>query len=198
MKHTNAVERFWQSNTSIPYKAASWPTTTDRPKLKVYPWTASASLGLSTQRQAQPIATFRCGSSFSQLISATPRVLREILVRLCAKTEVVSSGEGSGVAHDRELAYCNVKLFRDHGAERKLSNDVERVRKSIDKLEQQVSRADMAGRLVKRKHGSIPSAATKGNYRQMKQPKQKRKFSTESDDKAPEKLSLEDDIPSNL
>ncbi|KAJ5366683.1 hypothetical protein N7541_000624 [Penicillium brevicompactum] len=42
-----------------------------------------------------------------------------------------------------ELVYCNVRLLRDHGAERKASNDVEHAKKTIDKLQQQVSQIEV-------------------------------------------------------
>ena len=51
--------------------------------------------------------------------------VKGIPVRLCAKTELLTNVPGSPDASAQaELCYCKVKLFRDHGAERKLSNDV--------------------------------------------------------------------------
>lgn len=68
--------------------------------------------------------------------------VKGIPVRLCAKTSLLSS-EGSPAADAQpEICYCKVKLFRDHGAERKLSNDVAHVKKTIDKLKQQISQAE--------------------------------------------------------
>ncbi|KAF3053480.1 hypothetical protein E8E11_010012 [Didymella keratinophila] len=69
--------------------------------------------------------------------------VKGIPVRLCAKTELVS--EVTGSPSDKtvgELCYCKVKLFRDHGAERKLSNDVAHVKKTIDKLKQQIAQVE--------------------------------------------------------
>lgn len=58
-------------------------------------------------------------------------------VRLCAKTQQLSSESvGPTVHRNAELCYCKVKLFRDHGAERKLHNDIAHVKKTIDKLTQ--------------------------------------------------------------
>lgn len=48
-----------------------------------------------------------------------------------------------GTTRDMELVYCNVRLLRDHGAERKASNDVEHAKKTIDKLQQQVSQIEV-------------------------------------------------------
>lgn len=57
-------------------------------------------------------------------------------VRLCAKTEQISEHVGPTIHRNGELCYCKVKLFRDHGAERKLHNDIAHVKKTIDKLTQ--------------------------------------------------------------
>ncbi|KAJ5337409.1 CP2 transcription factor [Penicillium brevicompactum] len=88
--------------------------------------------------------------------------VKGIPVRLCATTELLSPGEELDVTRDMELAYCKVKLFRDHGAERKRSNDVDHVKKTIEKLKQQVSQAEMGGGFVMRKRGNNASATTKG------------------------------------
>lgn len=71
-----------------------------------------------------------------------------IPVRLCVKTEMQLLG-ASGIA-DRmeehiwtaETCYCKVKLFRDHGAERKLSSDIAHVKKSIEKVEEEIADAE--------------------------------------------------------
>ena len=97
-----------------------------------------------------------------------------------------------------ELGYCNVKLFRDHGAERKLSDDVEHVKKTIDKLKQQVSQAKMGGGFAKHKRGNNASVPAKGTDRPMKQSKHKRTWSMGSDNGPPENTSWEDDLQSKL
>ncbi|KAJ3542274.1 hypothetical protein NM208_g4189 [Fusarium decemcellulare] len=52
-----------------------------------------------------------------------------------------------------EICFCKIKLFRDHGAERKLSNDITHVEKSIGKLEQRPAQAESGLRhFGKRKH----------------------------------------------
>ncbi|KAH7157165.1 CP2 transcription factor-domain-containing protein [Dactylonectria macrodidyma] len=69
--------------------------------------------------------------------------VKGIPVRLCAKTSPVTSDGLSPTADAKpEICFCKVKLFRDHGAERKLSNDVAHVKKSIDKLKQQIAPAE--------------------------------------------------------
>ena len=88
--------------------------------------------------------------------------VKGIPVRFCAKTSIVPVG-GSPKESDinAEVCYCKVKLFRDHGAERKLSNDVAHVKKSIDKLKQQLAQIESGMNDVgKRKR---VSNASKGN-----------------------------------
>ncbi|KAJ5749050.1 uncharacterized protein N7511_010746 [Penicillium nucicola] len=122
--------------------------------------------------------------------------VKGIPVRLCAKTELVSPGEASGASRDMELSYCKVKLFRDHGAERKMSNDIAHVKKTIDKLKQQISQAEMGGGFAKRKRGNNTTVASKGTDRSMKMSKHKRTWSQSSDNS--EKPCLEDDLQSKL
>lgn len=62
--------------------------------------------------------------------------VKGIPVRLCAKTELLSDGSPRNPMESPEICYCKVKLFRDHGAERKLSNDIMHVKKTIEKLKQ--------------------------------------------------------------
>lgn len=64
--------------------------------------------------------------------------VKGIPVRLCAKTELLQDGSTGTPVSDPEVAFCKVKLFRDHGAERKLSNDVAHIRKTIEKIDQQI------------------------------------------------------------
>ncbi|KAI1815107.1 CP2 transcription factor-domain-containing protein [Poronia punctata] len=69
--------------------------------------------------------------------------VKGIPVRLCAKTTIVSTANSSPVSDpaSEEICYCMVKLFRDHGAERKLSNDTAHVTKSIQKLQHQITQS---------------------------------------------------------
>jgi hypothetical protein len=69
--------------------------------------------------------------------------VKGIPVRLCTKTHTIPSDPSLPAADaNAEICYCKVKLFRDHGAERKLSNDVAHVKKTIDKLKQQIAQAE--------------------------------------------------------
>jgi hypothetical protein len=88
--------------------------------------------------------------------------VKGIPVRLCSKTTPVSP-TGSHLAPDTnpEICFCKVKLFRDHGAERKLSNDVAHVKKSIDKLKQQIAQMESGMKdFGKRKRSSGPTKLT--------------------------------------
>jgi TolB-like protein len=68
--------------------------------------------------------------------------VKGILSRLCAKTEIISPNSLYFPSEISEICVCDVKVFRDHGAERKTSNDVAYVKKSIEKLKQQIVQAE--------------------------------------------------------
>ncbi|KAH7138235.1 CP2 transcription factor family protein-like protein [Dendryphion nanum] len=105
--------------------------------------------------------------------------VKGIPVRLCAKTELISTVPGSPDQGKAELCYCKVKLFRDHGAERKLSNDVAHVKKTIDKLKQQIAQVESGMKdFGKRKRSGSISKAPSG--RPGKVPKHKRTWSMSS------------------
>ena len=82
-------------------------------------------------------------------------------VRLCSKTQVLSPGEDVGVL-EPEICYCKIKVFRDHGAERKLSNDTSHIQKTIEKLKQQITQPEMCGGLGKRKRGTRATTKRQG------------------------------------
>lgn len=71
-------------------------------------------------------------------------------VRLCAKTKQL----GEVDVQEPEICFCNVKLFRDHGAERKLSNDAIGIQKRIEKLKLQINEPDPPDASWKRKRGN--------------------------------------------
>ncbi|KAJ6093523.1 hypothetical protein N7486_008812 [Penicillium sp. IBT 16267x] len=68
-------------------------------------------------------------------------------LRLCAKTETALPGTA-------ESSFCYVKLFRDHGAERKMFNDVSQLKRAIEKRKQDFVKAESGDSLGKRKRGS--------------------------------------------
>ncbi|CAI7585791.1 unnamed protein product [Penicillium pancosmium] len=77
--------------------------------------------------------------------------VKGIQVRLCAKTKQL----GELGIQEPEICFCNVKLFRDHGAERKLSNDAASIRKRMEKLKLQMNDPAPPECLNKRKRGSV-------------------------------------------
>ncbi|EDN08215.1 predicted protein [Histoplasma mississippiense (nom. inval.)] len=119
-----------------------------------------------------------------------PRGAKGIPVSLCAKTEVISTGHGDPPLEDRpEVCYCKVKLFRDSGAKRKLSNDVAHVKKLIDKLKQQISQAELRSGFNRRKRS--------GSFVKGKITKHKRAWSGElSNDSG--KSTQEEDLQNKL
>lgn len=124
--------------------------------------------------------------------------VKGIPVRLCAKTTVVSGDDDALTTTDTksDVCFCKVKLFRDHGAERKLSNDVAHIKKSIDKLKQQIAQAESGMKdTTKRKRQSLASKAST-DPRGPGKTKHKRTWSMSSTSSAADrpKLSLEEDL----
>ncbi|KAF2723487.1 hypothetical protein K431DRAFT_325539 [Polychaeton citri CBS 116435] len=120
--------------------------------------------------------------------------VKGVPVRLCAKTELINQPTVS--AQVSEVCYCRVKLFRDHGAERKLSNDVAHVKKAIDKLNQQIANIEAGMKDGKRKRSG---SGSKGAYDQRpgKVLKHKRTWSSGSGGSGG-RSSVEDDMHSKL
>lgn len=105
--------------------------------------------------------------------------VKGIPVRLCAKTEIISSGTpDSPPGPISEVCFCKVKLFRDHGAERKLSNDVAHIKKTIDKLKQQITQAESGIKEVGKRKRS--GGEKSGSHRPGKVQKHKRAWSVSS------------------
>ncbi|KFZ20235.1 hypothetical protein V502_03253 [Pseudogymnoascus sp. VKM F-4520 (FW-2644)] len=120
--------------------------------------------------------------------------VKGIPVRCCAKTEVLDPASPHAVPGSTEVAYCKVKLFRDHGAERKLSNDVQHVKKTIDKLKQQITQAEAGMKdFGKRKRTGSISKAT-ASQRAGKVPKHKRTWSMSSASSAGGHVPVEEDL----
>ncbi|OLN94214.1 Grainyhead-like protein 2-like protein [Colletotrichum chlorophyti] len=108
--------------------------------------------------------------------------VKGIPVRLCAKTSTFPSDPTQPAADaNPEICFCKVKLFRDHGAERKLSNDVAHVKKTIDKLKQQIAQAESGMKdFGKRKRSSAASQVKSADQRPGKVQKHKRTWSMSS------------------
>jgi hypothetical protein len=121
--------------------------------------------------------------------------VKGIPVRLCAKTETVPTGSPHSIADFSEVAYCKVKLFRDHGAERKLSNDVAHVKKTIDKLKQQIAQAETGMKdFGKRKRTGSISTKAQPSQRPGKVQKHKRTWSMSSASSAGGRPPIEEDL----
>jgi hypothetical protein len=151
-------------------------------------WTANPATGTSD-------CTIPVRFNFLSTDFSHSKGVKGIPVRLCAKTQLVSD-DRAGSEH--EVSYCQVKLFRDHGAERKLSNDVAHVKKTIEKLRQQITQAEMgAGNNGKRKRTNASVAINGGDFRPPKITKHRRTWSMDSRDGA-ERVSLEDDLHAKL
>ena len=107
--------------------------------------------------------------------------VKGIPVRLCAKTEIISSGTpDSPPEPTAEVCFCKVKLFRDHGAERKLSNDVAHIKKTIDKLKQQISQVESGMKDFGKRKRSGSMAIKSGSHRPGKVQKHRRTWSISS------------------
>ena len=123
--------------------------------------------------------------------------VKGIPVRLCAKTEIISSGTpDSPPGPSAEVCFCKVKLFRDHGAERKLSNDVAHIKKTIDKLKQQITQVENGVKDVgkRKRSGSMNKSVS---HRPGKVQKHKRTWSVSSQG-SNDRPAVEDDLHMKL
>ena len=121
--------------------------------------------------------------------------VKGIPVRLCAKTELVSSATPeSPPGPTAEVSYCKVKLFRDHGAERKLSNDIAHIKKTIEKVQQQIAQIEIGLKDgPKRKRADVKQ----GSHRPTKALKHKRSWSVSSQN-SNDRLIVDDDLQQKL
>ena len=121
--------------------------------------------------------------------------VKGIPVRLCAKNEIISSGTpDSPPGPSAEVAFCKVKLFRDHGAERKLSNDIAHIKKTIDKLKQQIAQAESgSSQSAKRKRSTSKGSSN----RPAKVQKHKRSWSVSSQNSSSRPV-IDDDLHAKL
>jgi hypothetical protein len=111
---------------------------------------------------------------------------------------ITGDSPSSDDSKEAEVCYCKVKLFRDHGAERKLSNDVAHVKKTIEKLRQQIQQSELGpGGFGKRKRSSATVAFKGSDQRPSKMFKHKRTLSISSQD-GPGKMSTGDDLHEKL
>lgn len=117
--------------------------------------------------------------------------VKGIPVRLCAKTEIISSGTpDSPPGPISEVCFCKVKLFRDHGAERKLSNDVAHIKKTIEKLNQQITQVENGAKDVGKRKRSCGDKVN--SQRPSKVQKHKRTWSISSQESTGRPAAEED------
>lgn len=119
-------------------------------------------------------------------------------MRLTAKTEVISTSPNMAppAARSTEISFCKVKLFRDHGAERKISNDEAGVKKGIEKLTQQLAQRQSSGGI--NENGKRRRSDSMAASRPPKLARHKRGVSIASVDSAPGRDPAEDDIHTKL
>jgi hypothetical protein len=148
---------------------------------------------------AECVISMRC--NFLSTDYTYSKGVKGIALRLCAKTQQLASNSSPEPPtpeqhnlYTPELVYCKIKLFRDHGSERKQSvrvpvsadngfvltvsqNDLEHVNKSIDKVKQQIAQLE-SGVSTKKKRPSAASLQLQGGPG--KAPKHKRTWSMSS------------------
>jgi hypothetical protein len=112
-------------------------------------WTTNPATG--TSDCTIPIRFYFLSTDFSR-----SKGVKGIPVRLCVKTEILLPRAASEVMTEPEVCYCRVKLFRDHGAERKLSNDISHLKKTIERLQQRIPQAQTDSHSKKRKRTNRP------------------------------------------
>ena len=128
--------------------------------------------------------------------------VKGIPVRLCAKTHLLAPDPSKPGPENTtpEICFCKVKLFRDHGAERKLSNDVAHVKKTIDKVKHQIAQAETGMKDTGKRKRASAKLKVGEPQRPGKAPKHKRTWSISSASSADgtgagaERSTLEDDL----
>lgn len=83
--------------------------------------------------------------------------VKGLSARLCVKTDQVNT---TALPYWPEVCYCQIRVFRDHGAERKQSNDVTNVKKKIKKLTQKAT-TSVPGEALRRRRGSAVAGKMK-------------------------------------
>ncbi|OKO96345.1 Grainyhead-like protein 2 -like protein [Penicillium subrubescens] len=90
--------------------------------------------------------------------------VKGVPVRLCVKTSVLRPEDRKeSTEHDSEICYCAVKLFRDHGAERKLANDEALVKKKVAKLNKQIAEQYQRSGSIGLRHAYNPDGSHQMN-----------------------------------
>jgi hypothetical protein len=183
---------------AVEYVEATQPTESDDKRTRIELDTASFdgfsviwTPGVSGMAECNIAVRF----NFLSTDFSHSKGVKGIPVRLCAKTQTMSNGSPHSTPDSAEVAFCKVKLFRDHGAERKLSNDVAHVKKTIDKLKQQIAQAETGMKdFNKRKRSGSISTKVQPSQRPGKVQKHKRTWSMSSASSAGGRAPIEEDL----
>lgn len=183
---------------AVEYVEANQPAESDERRTRVQLDTASFD-GFSVIWTPGAMGATECNVAvrfnFLSTDFSHSKGVKGIPVRLCAKTEQLNSETSQAVPDSGEVAFCKVKLFRDHGAERKLSNDVAHVKKTIDKLKQQITAAETGMKdFGKRKRTGSAAGKVEPSQRPGKVQKHKRTWSMSSASSAGARIPLEEDL----
>ncbi|KAJ6096358.1 hypothetical protein N7486_007104 [Penicillium sp. IBT 16267x] len=109
-------------------------------------WTAGSSNGFNACHI--PICFNFLSTDFTR-----SKGVRGSPVRLCAKTEQQTTFDDLLTPPESEVCFCKIQVFRDHGAERKLSNDHGNLKRGIEKMKMRISNAELGWGSRKRKRG---------------------------------------------
>ena len=134
--------------------------------------TASLDSFTITWSPAPDISTVSCSIlmqfNFLSTDFSHSKGVEGIPVRLYARTETLSNDTSNSLSGPTaEICFCKIKLFRFHGAERKLSNDTVHIKKLIDETKQQISS-------VENDDKNTGTASKGANHRSGKFPEYKR------------------------
>lgn len=190
---------------AVEYVEAGQPAETDdkRPRIEVesssfdgfcVTWTPGAN--------GSPEVNLAVRFNFLSTDFSHSKGVKGIPVRLCAKTsQIPADGSPKEAETNPEVCFCKVKLFRDHGAERKLSNDIAHVKKSIDKLKQQLAQIESGMKDVGKRKRISNAAKGSDPQRPGKVQKHKRTWSMSSASSAGaggNRMTLEEDLQIKL
>jgi len=183
---------------AVEYVEANQPADSDDKKTRVELDTASFdgfSVLWTPGVNGSPECNVAVRFNFLSTDFSHSKGVKGIPVRLCAKTETIFNGSRRTGWECSEVAFCKVKLFRDHGAERKLSNDVAHVKKTIDKLKQQIAQSETGMKdFSKRKRTTSISTKIQPSQRPGKVQKHKRTWSMSSASSSGGRLPIEEDL----
>lgn len=81
--------------------------------------------------------------------------VKGVPVRLCTRTKIIRSDDGNKImVNEPEMCYSVVKLLRDHGAERRLSNDKIHSKKRVEKFHKRIIDREADTNFARRRHNN--------------------------------------------